>query len=154
MGESPSKEHWQNCYGMRVVKDDLLDVDAIIDHIIFLWVCCCWSHFTYTERKRAFFGPLLKEKQELGGTGFINKACILYKRLQVQCCKLSKNSDVASSAKWKNHALNIDKSLWFSGLGAGLSPCSHGFNPWCINVFFFFFCSINYPCSSFIGLNP
>jgi hypothetical protein len=34
------------------------------------------------EKERFFFGPLLKKKQELGGTSrFINKACILYKRL-------------------------------------------------------------------------
>ncbi len=45
----------------------------------------------------------------------------------------------------------MNKSSWFSGLGAGLSPWSHGFNPCCIHNFFF--CWINNPCSSFILLN-
>ncbi len=55
---------------------------------------------------------------------------------RLQCCKFSQNSDLASSAKWKNHALNINKSLWFRGLGAGLSPWSHGFDPCCIHDYF------------------
>jgi hypothetical protein len=37
MGEFPSKEHWQNCYG--TLLDDFLGIDAIIGDIIFLWVC-------------------------------------------------------------------------------------------------------------------
>jgi hypothetical protein len=45
----------------------------------FLWVC--WSHFTFSDRDSTFFGPLLKKKRELPGTRFINKACIIYKRL-------------------------------------------------------------------------
>ncbi len=70
---------------------------------------------------------------------------------RLQCCKFSQKSDVASSVKWKNYALNnINKSLWFSGVGAGLSPWSHGFNPCCIH---FFFCWIINPYSSFILLN-
>jgi hypothetical protein len=34
MGEFPSKEHWQNCYG--TVEDDFLEIDAIIGDILFL----------------------------------------------------------------------------------------------------------------------
>ncbi len=77
MKEFPSKEHWQNCYG--TLLDSFLKIDAIIGDIIILWVCR--SHFTSSERESALLGPLLKKKQELGGTRFIHKACILYKRL-------------------------------------------------------------------------
>jgi hypothetical protein len=77
MGEFPSKKHWHNCYG--TLLDNFLEIDAMIGDISFLWVC--WSHFISSEREKAFLGPLLKKKRELGGTMFINKACILYKRL-------------------------------------------------------------------------
>ncbi len=53
----------------------------------------------------------------------------------LEWCKFSQNSEVASSAKWKNDALNMHKSSWFSGLGAGFSPWSHGFNPCCFHNF-------------------
>jgi hypothetical protein len=33
MGEFPSKEHWQNCYG--TVEDDFLEIDVIFGDIIF-----------------------------------------------------------------------------------------------------------------------
>ncbi len=33
MGEFPSKEHWQNCYG--TLLDNFLEIDAIIGDIIF-----------------------------------------------------------------------------------------------------------------------
>ncbi len=39
------------------------------------------SHFTFSDRDSTFLGPLLKKKPKLGGTRFINKACILYKCL-------------------------------------------------------------------------
>ncbi len=58
--------------------DTVLEIDAMIEDIIFLWVC--WSHFKSGERESAFLGPLLK-KRELGGSWFINEACIPYKRL-------------------------------------------------------------------------
>jgi hypothetical protein len=33
MGEFPSKEHWQNCYG--ILLDNFFEIDAIIGKIIF-----------------------------------------------------------------------------------------------------------------------
>jgi hypothetical protein len=40
------------------------------------------DHILHPVREKTpFLGPLLKKKRELGGTRFINKACILYKRL-------------------------------------------------------------------------
>jgi hypothetical protein len=80
MEELPSKERWQNCYS--TVEDDFLEIDAIVGDIIFYEFAVA-DHISLTvkEKGRFFFGPLLKKKQELGGTGFINKACILYKRL-------------------------------------------------------------------------
>jgi hypothetical protein len=78
MGEFPSKEHWQNCYGTSL--DNFLEIDAIIGDIIFYGFADHTLH-PVIERMR-LLGPLLKKKHELiGGTRFINKACILYKRL-------------------------------------------------------------------------
>jgi hypothetical protein len=79
MGEFPSKEHWQNCYG--TVEDDFLEIDAIIGDFLFYEFAVA-DHLSLTVRKKGrFFGPLLKKKQEFGGTSFINKACIVYKDL-------------------------------------------------------------------------
>jgi hypothetical protein len=36
---------------------------------------------------------------------------------RLEWCKLSQNSEVASSVKWKNDALSMYESSWFSGLG-------------------------------------
>jgi hypothetical protein len=77
MGDSPSKEHWQNCYG--TLLDNLLDIDAMIGDIIF-FLGLLITFYIQRERKR-FFGATVEEKRELGGTRFINNACILYKRL-------------------------------------------------------------------------
>jgi hypothetical protein len=84
-------------------------------------------------------GPLLKKKRELGGTRFINKACILYKRLLgtsgvIQVQSQRRRSKFSQIEEWCPQ--NINKSSWFSGLGAGLSPWSHRFNPCCIHLFF------------------
>ncbi len=35
MGEFPSKEHWQSCYG--TLLDNYLEIDAIIGDIIFFY---------------------------------------------------------------------------------------------------------------------
>jgi hypothetical protein len=90
-------------------------------------ICVFQQGFTHSKKERAFFfESLLKKKQEFGATRFIYKACILYKCLLGMSAVLqvhfSQNSVVARSAKWKNHSLNISMSLWFSALGAGLSP--------------------------------
>jgi hypothetical protein len=37
LGEFPSKEHWQICYG--TLLDNFLKIGAIIGDIIYLWVC-------------------------------------------------------------------------------------------------------------------
>jgi hypothetical protein len=110
--------------------------DSIIRDIIFLWVC--WSHFTSSERERVLLGPLLKKKWELGGTRFINKACILHKNLlgtsgvmQVQS-KL-RRSKFSQMEEW---GPKYEQVLLFSGLGVGLSPWSHGLNHCCIHNFF------------------
>ncbi len=93
-----------------------------------------------------------------------NNACIPYKRLlgtsgvmQVWSkLRRSKFSQIE-----KRCPQNINKSLWFSGLGPGLSPWSHRFNPCFIDIFFLLdypccidvlFYWINKPCSSFILL--
>jgi hypothetical protein len=121
LGEFPScNEHWQNCYG--TVEDDFLEIDAIIGHVFFDEFAVA-NHIPLTVRKRGRFWPPLKKKQELGGSRFINRLAYFTNIClgRLECCKFSQNSDVASSAKWK-HALILNKSLWFSGLGAGLSP--------------------------------
>ncbi len=136
MGEFPSKKHWQNCY--RTLLDDYLEIDTIIGDVIFYGFA---DHILHPVReKNAFLGSLWKIKRELGGTRFINKACMLYKRLlgtfgvmQVQS-KL-RRSKFSQMEEWCPQ--NINKFAWFSGLGAWLSPWSHGFNPCCIYVFFF-----------------
>ncbi len=87
---------------------------------------------------QSFLGPLLKKKRELDGTRFINKACILYKRL------LGTSGVLQVQSKLRRRKFRqleecphyINKSLWFSGLGAGLSPWSHRSNPYCIHIFF------------------
>ncbi len=137
MGEFLSKEHWQN--RCETVEDDFLEIDAIIGDIIFFYEFAVAAHISLTVREKGrFWGHCLGKKQELGGTRFINKACILYKCLlgTSVVLQVQSKSRHKSSAKWKNHALNINKSLWFSGLGAGLSPWSHGFNICCIRDFF------------------
>ncbi len=149
MGEFHSnKEHWQNCYG--TVEDDFLAIDAIIGDIIFYEFAVA-DHISLTVREKGrFLGLCLRKNKSLMAPGsqirLANFTNVCLGRLQ--CCKLGQNSDVASSAKWTNHAINKNKSSWFSGFG--LSPWSHGFNPCCIHDFFF--CWINNLCSSFILL--
>ncbi len=122
MGDFPSKENWQNCYG--TVDDDFLEIDAIIGDIIFLNEFAVSDHISLTVReKRRFLGHCLRKNKSLVAPGsLIRLANITNFCLgRLQCCKFSQNSDVASLAKWTNHAQNINKYLWFSGLGAGPS---------------------------------
>ncbi len=59
--------------------DNFLEINAIIGDVIFYGFA---DHILHPVREKAlFWRPLLKKKRELGGTRFINKACILYKRL-------------------------------------------------------------------------
>jgi hypothetical protein len=92
------------------------------------------TYYIQWERKRLFGA-----KRELGGTMFLNKACTLYKGLlgmsgvlhvqsKLRCSKFSQMEDGCPQ--------NINKSSWFSGLGAGLSPWSQGSNPCCIHDLF------------------
>jgi hypothetical protein len=94
------------------------------------------------ERKR-LFGATVEENWEPGGPRFINKACIPNKRLLrtsgvMQVQSKVRHSTFSQMEEWCPQ--NINKSLWFSGLGVGLSPCSHRFNPCCINILFELFC--------------
>jgi hypothetical protein len=74
----PTSNIWKIIMGNLL--DNFPEIDAIINYIIFWWVC--WSHFTFSDKDSTFLGPLLKKTRELGVTRFINKAyCILYKRL-------------------------------------------------------------------------
>jgi hypothetical protein len=52
MGEFPSKEHWQNCYG--AVEDDFLEIDAIIVDIIFYEFAVA-DHSSLTVREKGRF---------------------------------------------------------------------------------------------------
>jgi hypothetical protein len=65
---------------MGTLLDDFLEIDAIIGGIIFFNGFA--DHILHPVRAKApFWGPLLKKIQELGGPGFINKACSLCKCL-------------------------------------------------------------------------
>ncbi len=90
-------------------------------------------------QRQLFFGPQLKKKRELGGTRFINKACILYKRLLgtsgvIEVQSKLRRSKFIQMEEWCPQYINT--SSWYSGLGAGLSPWSHGFTPCFIRIFF------------------
>ncbi len=50
MGEFPSKEHWQNCYGTSL--DNFLEIDAIIGYIIFYGFA---DHILHPAREKAPF---------------------------------------------------------------------------------------------------
>jgi hypothetical protein len=74
----------------------------------------------------------------------------------LECSDFHCSQQVASSVKWKNDALGINKSSCLSGLGAGLSPWSPGLNPYCNHIFFFFcwsisasvaYCLSSFPCT-------
>ncbi len=55
----------------------------------------------------------------------------------IECRDFHCSQQVASSVKWKNDALDINKLSWLSSLGAGLSPWSQKLNPCCNHNFFF-----------------
>ncbi len=68
MGEFPSKEQRQNCYG--TVEDDFREIDAIIRDIIFLlYQFGVADHISLAVRERAFLGPLLKKNKSLVAPG-------------------------------------------------------------------------------------
>jgi hypothetical protein len=67
MGEFPSKEHWQNCYG--TVEDDLLEIDAIIGEIIFYEFAVA-GHISLTVREKGrFLGHCLKQYKSMVAPG-------------------------------------------------------------------------------------
>jgi hypothetical protein len=49
MGEFPSKDHRQNCYG--TVEDDFLEIDAIIGDIIFYEFAVA-DYISLTQREK------------------------------------------------------------------------------------------------------
>jgi hypothetical protein len=57
MGEFPSKEHWQNCYG--ILLDNFLQVNAITRGIIFMGVLI--TFYIQLERKH-LSGATVEEK--------------------------------------------------------------------------------------------
>jgi hypothetical protein len=59
MGEFPSKEHWQNCFG--TLLDNFLEIDAIIRDIIFMDLLI--TFYIQCERK-LLFGATLEEKNK------------------------------------------------------------------------------------------
>ncbi len=57
MGEFPSKEHWENCYG--ALLDNFLEIDAIIWDIIFMGLL---STFYIQWEWKHLFGATVEEK--------------------------------------------------------------------------------------------
>jgi hypothetical protein len=67
MGEFPSKEHWQNCYGN--VEDGFLEIDAIIGDIIFYEFAVA-DHISHTVwEKGHFLGHCLRQNKRLVASG-------------------------------------------------------------------------------------
>ncbi len=67
MGEFPSKEHWQNCYG--TVEDDVLEIAAIIGDIIFYELAVA-DHISLTAREKGLFlGHCLRNNKSLVAPG-------------------------------------------------------------------------------------
>ncbi len=117
MGIFPSKEHWQNCYG--TLLDNFLEIDAIIGDIISFYGIA--DHILHPVGEKAPFGATVEEKTRAWWhklrLAYYTNVCLG----RLECCKFGQNSDVASSATWKNDVLNINKSSWFSASGAGLT---------------------------------
>jgi hypothetical protein len=63
---------------MGTSLDNFPEIDAIIVDIIFYGFA---DHIYIQSQRHHLFLVTAEEKQDLGGTRFINKACILYKRL-------------------------------------------------------------------------
>jgi hypothetical protein len=63
---------------LGTLLDDFLQIHAKIGDIILYGFA---DHILHPVQKKALFGATVEEKRELGGTGFIYKACILNKRL-------------------------------------------------------------------------
>ncbi len=135
---------------LGTLLDDFLEIDAIIWGIVFYGFA---DHILHPVREKAFLSHWWRKKQELGGHRFIKKACSLCKCLlgtfgMMKVMSKLRGSKFSQMEEWCPQYVWV---LWFSGLGAGLSHWSHGFNPCCIHNFF---CWINNPCSAFILLNP
>jgi hypothetical protein len=116
--------HLQASNIWKIIMGTLLDNLPEIDAIIgdIIFLWVCWSHVLYIQWQR----------QHLFWGHCWRKTRAWWHQIHKQ-------------------GLHINKSSWFSGLGAGPSPWSHRFNPCCIHVFFYW---INNPCSSSILLNP
>jgi hypothetical protein len=120
---------------MGTLLDDFLQIHAITGDIIFFMGLLI--AFNIQRETKRLFGATVEEKRRAWWHKVHKKRLAYFTNVclgRLECCKFSQNSNVASSAKLKNDALNINKSSWFSGLGVSVSPGSHGFNPCCIHI--------------------
>ncbi len=113
--------HWQNSH--RSLLDNYHQIDAVIGDIVFYGFA---DHVLHPVRdKTPFWSHCCSKTRELGGPRFINKACILYKRLLGTCGVMQVQSKLRRSKfsqMNEQYALHMYKSTWFSCLGAGHSP--------------------------------